>query len=81
MGLATLTHTPSPMRFLAEILGRPAAESPFVLFPVGRPAPGATVPDLARKPLAEVSVWFEPDAPPPTDPTPTGPPPDAASAV
>ena len=59
MGLATLTHTPSPMRFLTEILGRPASEAPVVLFPVGYPADGATVPDLARKPLAEVSVWFD----------------------
>ena len=59
MGLATLTHTPSPMRFLSEILERPANEAPYVLFPVGYPAPDATVPDLARKPLGEVSVWFE----------------------
>lgn len=60
MGLATLTHTPSPMRFLTEILERPAGEVPFVLFPVGYPADGATVPDLARKPLGAVSVWHEP---------------------
>lgn len=59
MGLATLTHTPSPMRFLSEILDRPANEAPYILFPVGYPAPDATVPDLARKPLDEVSVWFE----------------------
>ena len=59
MGLATLTHTPSPMRFLSEILGRPSNEAPFVLFPVGYPADGATVPDLARKPLDQVSVWFD----------------------
>ena len=58
MGLATLTHTPSPMRFLSEILGRPANEAPYVLFPVGYPAPDATVPDLARKPLDEVAVWY-----------------------
>jgi nitroreductase len=57
MGLATLTHTPSPMRFLSEILGRPANEKPYILFPVGYPAPGAQVPDLRRKRLAEVSVW------------------------
>ncbi len=57
-GLATLTHTPSPMRFLTEILERPAGEAPFVLFPVGYPAEGATVPDLARKSLGEVSVWL-----------------------
>ena len=60
MGLATLTHTPSPMGFLHELLGRPAGEAPFILFPVGLPAPGATVPDLRRKPLGEVAVWVEP---------------------
>jgi nitroreductase len=58
-GLATLTHTPSPMRFLNEILGRPAHERPFILFPVGYPADDATVPDLERKPLDEVAVWVE----------------------
>jgi nitroreductase len=57
MGLATLTHTPSPMRFLAEILGRPANEKPYILFPVGYPAADARVPDLRRKRLAEVAVW------------------------
>lgn len=54
MGLATLTHTPSPMAFLTKLLGRPANERPFVLFPVGLPEPGCLVPDLARKPLDEV---------------------------
>ena len=53
-GLATLTHTPSPMKFLREILKRPANETPFVLIPVGYPADGASVPDLQRKPLAEI---------------------------
>ena len=57
MGLATLTHTPSPMAFLSRILGRPANEKPFILFPVGYPAAGAEVPDLRRKSLDEVSVW------------------------
>ena len=55
-GLATLTHTPSPMGFLSEVLGRPANEKPYVLIPVGYPAPGARVPDIPRKPLAEVLV-------------------------
>ena len=55
-GLATLTHTPSPMGFLREILGRPENERPYVLIPVGYPAPGCTVPDLERKPLAEILV-------------------------
>jgi len=54
MGLATLTHTPSPMKFLQEILGRPKNEVPFVLIPVGYPAEGACVPDIARKPLNEI---------------------------
>ena len=57
MGLATLTHTPSPMGFLREILGRPRNERPFILFPVGYPADDAEVPDLVRKPLEEVAVW------------------------
>jgi iodotyrosine deiodinase len=56
-GLATLTHTPSPMRFLNEVCGRPAEEHPFLVMPVGYPAPGARVPDLARKDLAEVVAW------------------------
>ena len=59
MGLATLTHTPSPMGFLAEVLGRPPNEKPLILFPVGYPAGDATVPDLRRKALEEVSVWHE----------------------
>jgi len=59
MGLATLTHTPSPMGFLSRLLQRPENEKPFLLMPVGHPAPDATVPDLARKPLEQVSAWFE----------------------
>ncbi len=59
MGLATLTHTPSPMGFLNEVLERPANEKPFLLLPVGFPAEGALVPDLRRKSLEEVSVWKE----------------------
>lgn len=56
MGLATLTHTPSPMRFLQEILGRPKNEVPFVLIPVGYPADDARVPDIVRKPLREIML-------------------------
>jgi nitroreductase len=56
-GLATLTHTPSPMKFLNRILDRPAEERGFLLIPVGYPAEGATVPDLDRKPLDEVLIW------------------------
>lgn len=50
-GLASLTHTPSPMGFLNEILGRPARERPFLLLVVGYPADDARVPDISRKPL------------------------------
>lgn len=50
-GLATLTHTPSPMGFLNTLLERPAHERPFLLLVVGYPAPGAHVPDITRKPL------------------------------
>ncbi len=53
-GLATLTHTPSPMKFLQEILGRPKNEIPYVLIPVGYPAENAKVPDLKRKSLDEI---------------------------
>ncbi len=56
MGLATLTHTPSPMAFLTRILARPENERPFVLFPIGFPAEDCHVPDLRRKPLDEVMV-------------------------
>ena len=59
MGLVTLTHTPSPMGFLARILERPRSERPFLLLPVGYPATDCTVPDLARKSLDEVAVFVE----------------------
>jgi iodotyrosine deiodinase len=55
-GLATLTHTPSPMRFLGEILGRPRNERAFCLIPVGYPTDGATVPKLEKKALAEILI-------------------------
>nr|WP_199714434.1 nitroreductase family protein [Micromonospora radicis] len=55
-GLATLTHTPSPMRFLNEVCERPAEERPYVVMPVGYPAIDATVPDLTRKPMSEVLI-------------------------
>lgn len=58
-GLAALTHTPSPMNFLAGLLQRPAHEKPFLLIPVGYPADECWVPDLKRKPLEEVAVWYE----------------------
>lgn len=58
-GLVGLTHTPSPMNFLTEILGRPAHEKPFLLIPVGYPADECFVPQLERKKLEEVSVFYE----------------------
>jgi nitroreductase len=58
MGLATLTHTPQPMRFLTGILDRPENERPYILFPVGYPHPDCEVPEISKKDLAEVSSWF-----------------------
>jgi iodotyrosine deiodinase len=55
-GLATLTHTPAPMAFVRELLGRPRTEQPYVLIPVGYPADDCTVPNIARKALDEVLV-------------------------
>ncbi len=54
-GLATLTHTPSPMNFLGEILNRPKNEKAFLLIPVGYPAKDAEVPDISKKPFSEIS--------------------------
>jgi len=56
MGLATLTHTPTPMKFLNEIFERPKNERPFVLFPVGYPLEGVKVPDLKRKDLDKIFI-------------------------
>ncbi len=56
VGLATLTHTPSPMKFLTKVLERPKNERPFCLFPIGYPADDCVVPDLRRKALDEVMV-------------------------
>ena len=58
-GLSSLTHTPSPMNFLAKILQRPENERAFLLIPVGYPAEDAMVPSLERKELSEMSVFFE----------------------
>lgn len=58
-GLATLTHTPSPMRFLNEILGRPDNERPFLLLVVGYPAADAVVPDIHRKSLDEIATFLD----------------------
>ena len=57
LGLATLTHTPSPMKFLRDLLGRPSREKPFLLFPIGYPALECQVPDLKRKSLEEVRSY------------------------
>jgi nitroreductase len=57
-GLASLTHTPSPMGFLNRILKRPSHEKPFLLLVVGHPAQDARVPDISRKPLAEISSFL-----------------------
>ncbi|OWP62550.1 nitroreductase family protein [Hymenobacter amundsenii] len=57
-GLVALTHTPSPMNFLTKLLDRPKNERPFLLIPVGYPAPDAQVPDIERKPLADISAWY-----------------------
>ena len=57
-GLVTLTHTPSPMKFLQKALGRPKNEKAFLLLPVGYPAKDCKVPDLKRKNLDEISFWF-----------------------
>lgn len=57
-GLVALTHTPSPMNFLSKILNRPENEKPYLLIPVGYPAEVCFVPDLSRKKLDEISVWY-----------------------
>ena len=57
-GLASLTHTPSPMRFLNKILQRPEQERPFLLLVVGYPEKDAKVPDIQRKSLPEISTYF-----------------------
>jgi iodotyrosine deiodinase len=58
-GLVALTHTPSPMGFLSELLERPENEKPFLLIPVGYPADNAIVPDLKRKSINEIVRWYE----------------------
>lgn len=55
-GLATLTHTPSPMGFLSKLLGRPRNERAYVLLPVGYPAAGCTVPAISKKPLEQILI-------------------------
>jgi iodotyrosine deiodinase len=57
-GLASLTHTPSPMAFLNKILKRPANERPFLVLVVGYPADGTTVPDISKKSLDEIAIFI-----------------------
>ncbi len=61
-GLATLTHTPSPMGFLSSVLNRPDNERPFLVLVAGYPAPGTRVPDLRRLPLNEICTFLEEDS-------------------
>ena len=58
-GLVCLTHTPSPMKFLNEILGRPVSERPFLLLVAGYPADTATIPDISRKALQEYTTFVD----------------------
>jgi len=58
LGLVSLTHTPSPMGFLGELLGRPENERAFLLIPVARPMDECWVPDIQRKSQEEVSVFY-----------------------
>ena len=59
MGLTTLTHTPSPMKFLRDLLNRPEHEHAMLLMPVGYPADNAKVPNLTRKNIEDISEWFD----------------------
>jgi iodotyrosine deiodinase len=58
-GLATLTHTPSPMKFLNALCGRPEQEHPYVLLVVGKPAPQVVVPNITKKSLSQITSWIE----------------------
>lgn len=58
-GLVTLTHTPSPMKFLNGLLGRPENERPFLILVVGYPEEDATVPDIAKKPIEDIAVFID----------------------
>lgn len=58
-GLVALTHTPSPMHFLRELLGRPKNEQAYVVVPIGHAAPNCSVPDIERKPLDRVAVFYD----------------------
>ncbi|MBT2867582.1 hypothetical protein JQK19_10065 [Chromobacterium violaceum] len=57
-GLATLTHTPSPMHFLNRLLDRPSHEKPYILLAVGYPADDCMAPDIGKKPLGEIASFY-----------------------
>lgn len=57
-GLVSLTHTPSPLNFLAKVLNRPENEKPFLLIPIGYPAKNVEIPDITRKPLDEILYYY-----------------------
>lgn len=58
-GLVALTHTPSPMNFLSKVLNRPENEKPYLLVPVGYPLETTMVPDIHRKPLEDIAIWYK----------------------
>ena len=58
VGLASLTHTPNPMKFLNEVLGRPSNERPFLILVTGYPTKGVTVPDIERRSLEEICTFY-----------------------
>lgn len=58
-GLVALTHTPSPMNFLSKVLNRPENEKPYLLVPVGYPLETTMVPDIQRKPIEDIAVWYK----------------------
>ncbi len=58
VGLASLTHTPNPMKFLHEVLGRPSNERPFLILVTGYPAEGVRVPDIERRSLEEICTFY-----------------------
>ncbi len=58
-GLVALTHTPSPMNFLSKVLNRPENDKPYLLVPVGYPLETTMVPDIHRKPIEDIAVWYK----------------------
>lgn len=58
-GLVALTHTPSPMNFLSKVLNRPENEKPYLLVPIGYPLETTMVPDIKRKPIEDIAIWYK----------------------